>query len=115
MSKYNIYSTREDWEMLYGAIEKAELREGVDKTLLLQDCKKSQSYDSACVLYAEATGDYSLEKLEAKKKMETEIEFLRRLRDGEYNYIGDLNEEVNKRIELLEQEERKNATRINNK
>lgn len=55
MSKYTMYSTREDWEKLYKAVEAA----GLDVTPF----KKSQSYDSACVMYAEATKDYSLEKL----------------------------------------------------
>ena len=54
MSKYTIYSTREDWEKLYKAVEKA----GID----VKPFKKSQSYDGACVMYAEETGDYSLRK-----------------------------------------------------
>lgn len=59
MSKYTIYSTREDWERLYKAVKEA----GLDITPF----KKSQSYDSACVMYAEATRDYSLKKLEVQK------------------------------------------------
>ena len=58
MSKYNIYSTREDWNALYEAVKDA----GLDVTPF----KKSQSYDMACVLYAEATGDYSLKKINKK-------------------------------------------------
>lgn len=55
MGKYNIYSTKEDWERLYRAVEKA----GLD----VKPFKKSQSFDGACVMYAETTGDYSLKKL----------------------------------------------------
>ena len=55
MSKYTIFSTHEDWDRLYNAVKKA----GLD----LSYFKKSQSYDSACVMYAEATGDYNLDKI----------------------------------------------------
>lgn len=59
MSKYTLYSTKEDWERLYKAVKET----GLDITPF----KKSQSYDSACVMYAETTGDYSLKKLEVEE------------------------------------------------
>lgn len=65
MTKYNIYSTKQDWEELYEAVKEL----GLD----VKPFKKSQSYDGACVLYAELTGDYSLtkiKKLKILKKLE---------------------------------------------
>ena len=62
MSKYNIHSTKEDWEKLYKAVEKAGLE--------VKPFKKSQSFDGACVMYAEETGDYNLEKLEKIKPID---------------------------------------------
>lgn len=65
MSKYTIYSTKEDWEELYNLVKEL----GLD----VKPFKKSQSFDGACVLYAELTGDYSmknLNKLRILKKLE---------------------------------------------